>query len=183
MASPMPSIPLLTAEEYLEAAYEGRTELVQGEVVRMSPAGGLHGNIAWRIARRIGPVIDENRLGEIFIAEAGFILFRDPDTVRAPDLAFVRSERLPKGGLPEGFFPGPPDLAVEVVSPGDRWSEIEEKVEDYLNAGTLEVWVVEPRKRLVQLCRGQERRVLRGEEALSSPLLPGFSLSIAALFA
>ena len=179
MAMSQVSVPVLTAEEYFQLNPEGRTELIQGEVMPMSPSGNIHGRLASRLDRYVGAFIEEHGLGETYTADAGFILSRNPDTVRAPDVAFLSRERIPAEGLPEGFFPGPPDLAIEVVSPGDRWSEIEDKLREYLEAGTREVWIVDPKHRTVQVCTPPlERRTLQGADVLTTPLLPGVSLPL-----
>ena len=105
----------LTAEELLRLSTTGRRyELVKGELWEMPPAGGRHGSVAMRIGIILGSYVRENELGEVFAAETGFILRRDPDTVRAPDAAFVARERLPAGELPAGYLEMVPDLAVEV---------------------------------------------------------------------
>lgn len=119
-----------TAEQLLAMPDPGRCELVRGEIVLMSPAGSRHGWIIAYITIRLGEAVLRLGLGRIFGAETGFILRRNPDTVRAPDVAFVRAERL-AGGLPVGFFPGAPDLAVEVRSPGDDDEEVQAKVEEH----------------------------------------------------
>ena len=99
---------------------EQRMELVKGKVYELAPAGGRHGSVAMRIANRLANYVNERHLGEVFAAETGFILRRDPDTVRAPDAAFVAAGRLPAGDLPAGYPELAPDLVVEVRSPSDR---------------------------------------------------------------
>jgi Uma2 family endonuclease len=174
----------LTAEAYGALAPPGRSELVQGEVVDLTPAGSSHGRIAALIAEVLGAFVRPRRLGVVLTADAGFILARNPDTVRAPDVAVVLQGRIPAGGLPEGFFPGPPDLAVEVVSPWDRWLEVEGKVEELLAAGTREAWVVDPRHATVRTFAGTRAavRVLGQGDTLSTELLPGFALPVDELF-
>jgi Uma2 family endonuclease len=174
--------PLLTAEEFFALAPDVPCELVRGEVIYLSPAGSLHGNIAIQLGSFLVGIIRDRDLGKGFAAETGFILSRDPDTVRAPDFAFVSKERLPGGRLPDGFFPGPPDLAVEVVSPSDSWVDVEEKLSEYLAAGTREVWVVNPKLESIQVCTPRSRIVLRRDEILTSDLFPGFHLPLSELF-
>ena len=123
-----------TADQLFEAPDLGRCELLRGELVMMSPAGSKHGVIALRIGGLLMDFVEPRGLGVVFGAETGFCIASNPDTVRAPDVAFVRRERI-GGGLPEGFFPGAPDLAVEVLSPNDRASEVLAKVRDWLAAG------------------------------------------------
>ena len=154
-----------------------RYELVEGELYETAPAGGRHGKVAIRIGILLGAYILENRLGEAFAAETGFILRRDPDTVRAPDFAFVSIDRLPPEGPPVGFVEMAPDLAVEVVSPGDGPGEVRDKVVDWLAAGTQMVWVIYPETRSVAVHRSKENvSALSEEDALEgSPVVPGFS--------
>src|SRR5437870_3923435 len=129
---------LTTAEQLLAMPANGwRYELVKGELRRMSPAGGPHGRIAMNLSWRLARFVRERALGVVFAAETGFVLRRNPDTVRAPDVAFVASPR--SADETEGFFPGPPDLAVEVVSPSDSYGDVEETVFEWLTAGTKAV--------------------------------------------
>jgi Uma2 family endonuclease len=131
------------------------------------------------IAARMHPFVRENKLGRVLAAETGFKLFTNPDTVRAPDVAFVRHERIPDP-LPRGFAPFAPDLAVEVLSPDDRPGEVLAKVADWLKAGTRLVWVVDPDRRLARVYRADgtesemsETGALKGEE-----VLPGFECAL-----
>ena len=127
---------LLTAEELLRLPGTGyRYELVKGELIKMPPAGAEHGGVSIKIASRLNVYVEAHKLGAVFAAETGFWLRRDPDTVRAPDAAFLTQERLSEGRLPKGYFEGAPDLVVEVVSPNDTASEVQAKVEDWLRAG------------------------------------------------
>ena len=171
---------LITAEELFEMGDIGRCELIDGEIVRMSPSGAEHGNVAMTIGAILREFVKANGLGKVFAAETGFKLAAR--RVRAPDVAFVRAERL-AGGVPKKFFPGPPDLAVEVVSPSDTWPEVEEKVEDWLARGTQSCWVVDPKTRLVMLHRpgGQVTRLDHGG-VVTDDLLPGFALRVTEIF-
>ncbi len=150
----------------------------------MSPAGFGHGRIANRISVRLGTFVEERSLGVVTTAETGFQIGRDPDTVRAPDVAFVRAERLP-AIEPLGYFQGAPDLAVEVLSPQDRAGEAVAKVQDWLDADCREVWVVDPRTRTVTVYRGgNEALVLHASDTLAcGELLHGFSIPVAEIFA
>jgi Uma2 family endonuclease len=174
---------ITTAAQLLDASGLGRCELVRGELVMMSPAGSEHGSVVARLTGRILAFVDEHRLGTVFGAETGFQIQQNPDTVRAPDVAFVRRERV-AGEIPKAFFPGAPDLAVEVVSPSDRASEVLAKVQDWLEAGSVAVWVVDPDTRRVFVYQGVEVAVVKEAGAISGgDLLPGFSLSAAEIFA
>jgi Uma2 family endonuclease len=121
-----------------------RRELVDGEIIEMTPAGGVHGRISGRIYRRLAEHVEARGGGEVVVGDVGFVLNlpTDPERVRAPDVAFVSVDRLPDGRLPQGFLPGAPDLAVEVLSLRDNPLEVQQKVRDYLEAGARLVWVV-----------------------------------------
>jgi Uma2 family endonuclease len=172
-----------TAEEAFWLNPPGRWELVRGEFVyMMSPTGTLHGYLVQRIAQLLGEFVGPAGLGLVLAGDPGFVLRRHPDTVRAPDVAFIRRSRVPDP-LPEQYFEGAPDLAIEVLSPDDRWPEVEAKITEYLDAGTVEVWVIDPRKRQAHAVTPAGRRVLGGGDELASPeLLPGFALRLADLF-
>jgi Uma2 family endonuclease len=119
----------------------------------MSPAGHKHGRIAGNITASLGPHVVANKLGRVYVADTGFLISSDPDTVRAPDVAFVSQKRLDEEGDVDGYFPGAPDLVVEVISPEDTYNEAEEKVLEWLEAGALMVVVVNPRKHAVKVYR------------------------------
>jgi Uma2 family endonuclease len=145
----------MTAEELLRVPDDGRRyELVRGELRTMAPVGHPHGRIAMRIAAQLFQHVEERGLGTVYAAETGFVLGRNPDTVRAPDAAFVRRERVEEVEETEGYWPGAPDLAVEVVSPGDAYAEVEGKVAEWLRAGARMVIVVDPSNRAVKIHRG-----------------------------
>ena len=144
----------MTAEDLLNMPDDGfRYELVRGELRKMSPAGHVHGEYAASILISLGTHVKANRLGRVYAAETGFRLESNPDHVRAPDAAFVRRERADAVGDAPGYFPGAPDLVIEVVSPSDSYTEVDEKVADWLNAGAQAVVVVNPRGRVVRVHR------------------------------
>lgn len=148
----------------------------------MSTAGSEHGWISMRIAARLSTYVEERQLGCVFNADTGFIIHRNPDSVRAPDVAFVRQQRIP-AQLPKGFFDGPPDLAVEVISPNDSTAEVQEKTEDWLNAGCSEVWLINPKTKTATRCTLVDNLVEQTNvDRLSSPILSGFDLIVARLW-
>jgi Uma2 family endonuclease len=131
----------VTADELFMMPRDGfRYELSKGELIKMSPTGGKHGILTARLAAALVQHVEAHNLGETFGAETGFILSRNPDTVRAPEVAFVSREHIPPGDFPEKFWPGAPDLAAEVISPSDTLYEVEEKIEEYLEAGVKLIW-------------------------------------------
>lgn len=173
----------ITAEELFAMGDNGRCELINGEVVRMSPSGFSHGRVVGRLTRAIANFVEEHDLGEVVGAETGFTIRRKPDTVRAPDIGFVSKARLPDGDVP-AFFPGHPDLAVEVVSPGDTVAEVTQKVDQWLDAGTTSVWVVNPTNRSVVIHRAGNTVIQYrvGDAITDEPTLPGFALKVAKVF-
>jgi Uma2 family endonuclease len=172
---------LMTAEQIPLAAATRRTELIRGELTEMTPVGRLHSRIVGRMLGWLEPFVTRAKLGEAG-SEMGFILSRDPDTVRAPDVHFVAASRLATAG--EVFIQGAPDLAVEVLSPEDRASEIQGKVREYLSAGSHQVWVVDPHHQTVAVYRPSgDAHIYAGDDEVSaSDLLPGFSFRCADLF-
>jgi Uma2 family endonuclease len=174
---------LMTADELLHLRIPNkRTELVRGVLVVREPAGGRHGRVAMELARRLANQVEAQRLGAVYAAETGFTLTRHPDTVRAPDVAFVRRERLREPD-PPGFPDLAPDLVVEVLSSGDRAGEILAKVADWLSAGTRLVWVVDPERRLARVYRhdGSETIVPTDGALDGEDIVPGFSCSLASI--
>jgi Uma2 family endonuclease len=140
-----------TADELLRMKDDGyRYELVRGELVRMSPAGEEHGGIGSTIMLHLGGYVRTHHLGKAYALETGFILSRQPDTVRAPDVAFVRAERVVRT---THFVSGAPDLAVEVISPNDTYTAVDAKIREYLAAGTRAVVIVNPRNNTVRVHR------------------------------
>lgn len=175
---------LLTVEEFAALPPgASRRELVRGEVVETMPPGGIHGVLAALITAALSQWSRQRGGGYVGI-ESGFVLQQDPATVRAPDVYYVRAERLPETGVPEGFWTIAPDLAVEIVSPSDTADGLHEKVHDYLAAGASAVWVVYPRSRSITVHTPDGLARTYGPEAsLESPdLLPGCSLKIEDLF-
>ena len=176
----------ITADELLHMPDDGyKYELVAGRLRKMTPAGSLHGVVGMRLAIALGAYVDDQHLGVLFAADTGFKLASNPDTVRAPDIAFVARERIPAGGIPTAYWPGAPDLAVEVLSPTDVRSEIDEKIDEYLHSGVRLVWFVNPFERRVTVHRpGKEPLVLEEHDSVDGrDVLPGFSYPLARLFA
>lgn len=168
---------LMTAEQLLATPLPSkRTELVHGMLVVREPAGFRHGVVSAALARLLANHVAAHRLGVVLAAETGFQLERDPDTVRAPDVAFVRRDRIPDPA-PLGFAALAPDLVVEVMSPDDRPGETLAKVGQWLTAGSLLVWVVDPVRRLARVYRANGSESVLGEsESLDGEdVVAGFS--------
>ena len=153
-------------------------ELWRGELRRMTPAGQWHGDLGAELLRRLGNHAIEHRLGRVYNSDTGFVLARDPDTVLAPDVAFVRAARLPKRRT-RGYFEGAPDLAIEVRSPSDSRRALTAKARTWLAHGTPEVWVVDPEDETIKVFRGsatptllQATDTLRGSGELADFALP-----------
>lgn len=176
---------LMTVDEFTRLTDESRYELVRGEIIQMAPPGAQHGDLASRIDRRLGTYVEEHALGKVLV-ETGYILAENPDTVRAPDISFLRRERIPAEGLPRGFIAGSPNLAIEIVSPSDTAEVIDEKVHDYLSHETSLVWVVQLRTRSVAVYRSNGTvsvlRAVAGDSLEGEDVVPGFSLPLTELF-
>ena len=175
----------MTAEELFRYSHEPyRQELVDGILREMEPPGAEHGRVALTVAALLLAHVREGDLGFVG-GEVGFRLASDPDTVRGPDACFVATDRIPEGGIPAGYWPGPPDLAIEVVSPDDRRSEVEAKALVWLDAGTRAVVVLDPPNRTATVYRSRhDIGILAGDEPLDlGDVVPGFAPRTGDLFA
>lgn len=176
---------LMTAEELIRLPRgQFRYELIDGELKQMSPAGHNHGRIAMRLSAPLAFYVGEKGLGEVYAAETGYKLKSNPDTVRAPDLSFIEKKRVDEVGEATGYFPGAPDLAVEVLSPEDTVSGVEQKVGEWLDAGSRLVWVVSPKMRTVTAYRSRtDIEILTEADLLDGgSVVPGFEYPITKLF-
>ena len=158
-----------------------RTELDEGELITMPPAGFDHGDVGVQITLLLGSFVKKHRLGRVLSADTGFRLRND--TVRAPDVAFVQTSRV-ETVKSKGFGKGAPDLAVEVFSPSDSVRQLMRKVKQYFAAGTHTVWIVYPERKEVQVLEaGGADRLLGSGDMIEAPeLLPGFSVAVAEFF-
>ncbi len=180
------TVQTMTADELFMMPEDGFLyELVRGELRKMSPPGSEHGMLVARLTVALGSHVEANDLGVAFGAETGFKLASNPDTVLAPDFAFVSNERIPATGIPVAYWQGAPDLAVEVISPGNSRREMEEKVKEYFAAGVRMVWMVYPKRRTVTIHRPEVEAVTLTENEMldGQDVVPGFQYSIAKLFA
>jgi Uma2 family endonuclease len=174
----------MTAEQLFAMPGGEPSELVNGRLRVSEPPGYWHGLLQPRLAAELLTFVRANRLG-VVLTESGFVLSREPDTVRAPDVAFVRAERLPELDRGQRYLEGAPDLAVEIVSPGDTAVEVADKVDEYLASGARLVWVVYPRARraVVWTPDGVGRARSAGDALDGADVVPGFRLALADLFA
>jgi Uma2 family endonuclease len=176
---------LMTADELLGLPRGAwRYELIDGSLRRMTRAGHIHGIVAARIGARLLEFVESFSLGAVYAAETGFLLRHTPDTVRAPDAAFVSRDRLASMALlPAGYFPGAPDLAVEVLSPSDSVGEIRGKVADWLACGCAIVLVIDPDRRVAEVHRpGQVESFAAPAVVTLDLVLPGWSVDLSDLF-
>jgi Uma2 family endonuclease len=176
---------LITAEEFAQMPDPpdgSQQELVRGVIVTMPPPGARHGECCFEVILRIGTFVKSHKLGKVFTNDTGFISERDPDTVRGPDVSFWSRDRLPES--PTGYIDIPPDLLVEVVSPGDHFTRVQKKVLHYLSRGVPLVWVVDPEDRSVTVYRpGKQATILEEGDTISGEAaLPGFSCPVRELF-
>jgi Uma2 family endonuclease len=184
MATEQTATQPITAQELSQLPRGNRYALVKGELRKMPPAGGEHGGIAMHVGASLYQAVTAQHLGRVYAAETGFLLATNPDTVLAPDAAFVRSDRLTQMTDVVGFIPTAPDLVVEVISPSDTYTEVEEKVALWLLHGTRMVVTVNPRRRSVTVYR-PDRPVLflsEQDELSGDDVVPGWSIRVQDLF-
>jgi Uma2 family endonuclease len=170
----------MTAEQLAALpADDKRYELVAGRLRVMNPAGNVHGRVAARLLIELGQYVEQHKLGIVYAAETGFLLARNPDTVRAPDVAFVAQERFEAAEQTGGYLQLAPDLVAEVVSPSDSYSQVEEKALAWLGSGVAMVLVVDPGTQTVQVYRGTDNIVSLGidERIVGDDVVAGWSLS------
>jgi len=175
----------MTAQELLEYSHEPyQQELIGGILYEIKPPGAEHGSVASQIGDLLKRHVGATGLGVVFTSEVGFHLASDPDTVRGPDVSFVARERVEEAGIPAGYWPGPPDLAIEVVSPNDRRSHVEGKALDWLAAGTRAVVVLDPPLRTATVYRARDDiRVLTAREHLElGDVVDGWSSRVGDVF-
>jgi Uma2 family endonuclease len=171
---------LMTAEE-LGNLPDGpyRHELIKGELLTMPLPKRLHGRVSANLTMLLLQYAKANRLGDVY-AENGYKIETDPDTVLGPDVSFVARDRVEST---DGYYDGPPDLAVEVISPDDRRGRIERKLGLWLEAGTKSVWLVNPRRRTVEVISSlSDRRTLHDTDELVDDTVPGFRVKVSEIF-
>jgi Uma2 family endonuclease len=176
---------LMTWQELADLPDDGmHYELVRGVLLTMAPPFFPHGRAASRFGRSLDRHVEAHQLGEVHSTEIGYLLTTNPDTVRAPDVGFISREHLASSGDIRGYFPGSPDLVVEVISPNDRLTKVAEKVTEWLEYGAKLVFVVNPRRKTVDVHRpGQQPRTLGVDDVLDGEdVVPGWSMAVRDLF-
>jgi len=176
---------VMTVEEFL--AYptpEGKAELVRGELRVTPPAGAPHGAAGANLVFALATHARHHRLGRVFGDGFGYQLIQLPHTVRVPDASFVRAERLPTEGLGPGLLKHAPDIAIEVLSPSETATELQEKLDDYRAAGTALIWVVDPIRRTIMIVAAEQpvRWLREGDVLDGGSVVPGFSCPVSDVF-
>jgi Uma2 family endonuclease len=177
---------ITTADELLHMPDDGfRYELVEGELRKMTPTGAEHGFLSSEIDYLLRDHVKRHDLGQVFGAETGFRIGKNPDTVLAPDASFIRKERIAVRGIPKEYFPEAPALVVEIISPSDTAEEVDDKIRRWFAAGVELAWVIYPGGRSVTIYRSlNDIRRLTGSDTLDGEsVIPGFSCKISDLFA
>ena len=180
-----PATALLTADDLLRLDAQGvRGELIRGELSETMPAGHRHGKIVMNLGAELRNFVKPRKLGTLVASDSGVLLERDPDTVREPDVAFFSAEKIPLDADIPGYAESVPDLVVEVASPGDSRTAVNDKALMWLRYGARLVWVVRPDVRQVDVHReGREVAALGENDALDGmDVLPGFSCPVRDVF-
>jgi len=174
---------LITGEALAEMGDIGRSELVEGKIVTMSPTGWRHGKYERRLGNELGNFVDDHNLGEVLVGEVGLYTRRDPDTVRGAGVIFISRERLAQVKS-ASFLDVAPELIVEIMSPDDRWINVKQKLKDYFGIGVDSVWIVDPSDKTISVYHSlTDVQILTENDTLSGEdILPGFDLSVASLF-
>jgi Uma2 family endonuclease len=173
----------ITGAELFAMGDIGPSELVKGEVIHHMPTGHLHGFFENIVAFFLTLFVREHKLGQILTGEVGIYTRRNPDTVRAADVTFISNQRLARAQA-EGYLDVAPELVVEIMSPGNTWSEVQEKLAEYFAVGVLMVWVVDPQLEQIHVYRSLEQVKLLGKQdaLMGEDVLPGFQVALAEIF-
>jgi len=166
-----------------QTALPDRFEIVEGEVIELSPTGADHGQVEGNVCYVLSQAVRPDGLGKVYAGEVGVVVQGDPLTVRGADVAFVHRDQLPARTSPEGYLLTAPALVAEVLSPNDRASEVQKKVQEHHHAGVRVVLLVDPQNRCATVARPDSLQLLKQEDRLELPdLLPGWSAAVAEFF-
>ncbi len=176
------SFPITGAELYA-MGHSDCAELVKGELHYMSPTGYLHGIVEVKIAKILSLFVEQNQLGQVLAGEVGIYIQRDPDTIRAADVLYISNERMAQIRS-DSFLDVAPELIAEVISPGDRWTDVADKVDEYFAIGVQTVWIVDPRRRQVFVYKSPTdvQRFNTDQKLSDAEILPGFEVAVSELF-
>jgi Uma2 family endonuclease len=176
-------IPLLTGEDLFAMGDIGRSELIEGRLICMSPTGYSHGRTELKLGKILDQFVEQHKLGRVFVGEVGIYTHRDPDTVRGADVAYVSKDRLAQVKS-ESYFDVAPELIVEVLSPGDPWSELMEKLDEYFTIGVQMVWIADPKRQQIFVYHSltEVERFTLNDQVTGGTVLPGFQVAVAEIF-
>ena len=175
---------LVTGEELYRMTGIGPTELVKGEIVEHMPTGHLHGDVEFTIGFFLKSYLREHKLGKVFGGETGLYTGRNPDTVRGVDVAYMSHERFARVQA-QSYLDVAPELIVEIMSPSDAWSEVQEKLAEYFAIDVKVVWVVDPKLQQIHSYRAVDNvQIYKLSDTLTcEDILPGFAMPAAEIFA
>ena len=171
----------MTAEELMNIDDDShRHELIKGELLTMPLPKPVHGQVTANLLMLVGQYVKANRLGRVY-SESGYHIESDPDTVLGPDVSFVTQDRI--DDAVEGYYQGSPDLVIEVLSPGDRRGRVEHKLCLWLESGAKSVWLVNPRRRTVEVCKlNGDRKLFHDTDELIDDIVPSFRVAVSEIF-
>lgn len=173
----------LSAEDFWPIGNGRCCELIDGEVVELTPTSPEHGMVETNLAILVGAHVKSRRLGCVLTGDVGFIVAREPDSVRAPDIAFIEQHRIPESGVPKGFWEIVPDLVIEIVSPSDSRRKLSEKTRMWIDAGVSEAWIVDPESQEIEVHSPDRTGVtFRGRDELKSATLTEFTTTLDQVF-
>ncbi|MFN8453377.1 MAG: Uma2 family endonuclease [Anaerolineae bacterium] len=174
---------LITGEQLARMDNLGRCELIEGRIVPLAPTGDEHGGVEIKIGGKLDVFVTAHKLGKVRGGEVGIYIRRNPDHVRGADVLFISNERYAQRKS-QSFLDVAPDLVVEILSPNDSWSEVTQKLREYLGIGVRLVWIVDPQARRIYVYRSMTeiREFTEDDELPGDDVLPGFSVKVAELF-